>query len=143
MQPLVGCGGVRELFCATCVVRDVCSVNTSVLFMVPLRPQLHACKIGMQCSCCLLYVGTEADVAAADAQFNGLYQHLIRQALDISICLEGSAAVEGPKQDMVVRLMGGSDESWPLSLTNDFDLLSLFAEPASPAGQQPAAQKKS
>ena len=50
--------------------------------------------------------------------------------------------MEGPKQDMVVRLMGGSDESWPLSLTNDFDLLSLFTEPASSPAQPHAAQKK-
>lgn len=81
-------------------------------------------------------------MSAADAGFDALYQHLIRQALDVSMCLEGGAAVEGPKQEMVVRLMGGSDESWPLSLTNDFDLLSLFAQPASSAGQPHTAQKK-
>ena len=67
-------------------------------------------------------------MAAVDAQFEGVYAHLVRQALDVSLCLEGGARVEGPKQDMVVRLAGGSEESWPLSLTNDFDLASLFAE---------------
>ncbi len=81
-------------------------------------------------------------MAAADAQFDGVYRHLIRQALDASVCLEGGAAVEGPKQDMVVRLLGGSDESWPLSLTNDFDLASLFAAPA-PAAQPRSLQKPS
>ena len=89
----------------------------------------------------MLCAGTEAEVAAADGVFDGVYQHLIRQALDVSVCLEGGAAVEGPKQDMVVRLMGASDESWPLSLTNDFDLVSLFAEPASAAGQRPVQKK--
>ena len=82
-----------------------------------------------------LCAGGEPEVAAVDAQFEGAYAHLVRRALDVSLCLEGGARVEGPKQDMVVRLAGASEDAWPLSLTNDFDLAALFAAeaPAAPA----------
>lgn len=84
-----------------------------------------------------LCAGGEAEVAAADAQFEGAYAHVVRQALDVSLCLEGGARVEGPKQDMVVRLAGGGGDSWPLSLTNDFDLAGLFVDPPAAAPRNP------
>lgn len=86
----------------------------------------------------ILRAGTEAEVAAADATFEGVYAHLVRQALDVSLCLEGSARVEGPAQDMIVSLAGGGEDAWPLSLTNDVDLASLFADPAPARPPQPA-----
>ncbi len=68
-----------------------------------------------------------------DAQFEAVYEHVVREALDVSVCLEGSASLEGASKDMVVRLMGGSEDTWPLSLTNDFDFATLFAaEPQAP-----------
>jgi hypothetical protein len=71
--------------------------------------------------------GQESQVADVDKYFDAVYEHLIRQALDVLLHLEGSARVEGPKQEMVVRLCGGSDDAWPLSVTNDLDLATLFA----------------
>ena len=67
-------------------------------------------------------------MAQMDGHFEALYEHVVRETLDVSVCLEGSASLEGPSKDMVVRLMGGSDDTWPLSLTNDFDFATLFAE---------------
>ena len=76
--------------------------------------------------------GTEEEVAQMDGRFEAVYEHLVREALDVSVCLEGSAALEGPSKDMVVRLRGGSEDTWPISLTNDLDLATLFAEPQAP-----------
>jgi hypothetical protein len=54
----------------------------------------------------------------------------VRQALDVLLHLEGSATIEGPKQEMVVRLIGGREDAVPLSFTNDLDLATLsFAGP--------------
>lgn len=77
-----------------------------------------------------------------DAQFEAVYEQLVREALDIWVSLEGSASLEGPSKDMVVRLVGGGggeDGGWPLSITNDLDLAALFAaEPPAPQpGQKP------
>lgn len=71
--------------------------------------------------------GKESQVVDIDKQFDSVYEHLIRQALDVLLHVEGSATKEGPKQEMVVRLMGGGEDAWPLSVTNDLDLATLFA----------------
>ncbi|CAL8467730.1 g7268 [Coccomyxa elongata] len=80
----------------------------------------------------MTFSGTEEEVAQMDGQYEAVYEHLVREALDVSVCLEGSATLEGPSKDMVVRLQGGSEDTWPLSLTNDLDLATLFAEPQAP-----------
>lgn len=65
----------------------------------------------------------------ADTQFNAVYEHLVREALDASLCLEASAAVDRESKEMVVHVRGGSKDAWPLALTNDVDLASLLTSP--------------
>lgn len=72
-------------------------------------------------------VGLLQDV---DRHFNKVYEHLVREALDASLCLEASAAVDKTTKEMVVLVKGGSEEAWPLALTNDFDLACLLETPS-------------
>ena len=63
----------------------------------------------------------------ADTAFNAVYSHLVREALDASLCMEASAAVETESKEMVVHVRGGGEDTWPLALTNDVDLGSLLS----------------
>ena len=65
----------------------------------------------------------------ADRGFNAVYEHLIREALDASLCLGASAAVDKNSKEMVVLVRGVSEDTWPLALTNDVDLASLLTSP--------------
>ncbi len=63
----------------------------------------------------------------ADTMFNAVYSHLVREALDASLCIEASAAVETESKEMVVHVRGGGEDTWPMALTNDVDLGSLLS----------------
>ena len=65
----------------------------------------------------------------ADRGFNAVYEHVIREALDASLCLEASAAVDKDSKEMVVHVRGVSEDTWPLALTNDVDLAFLLTSP--------------
>ena len=63
----------------------------------------------------------------ADAMFDAVYSHLVREALDALLCIEASAAVEKESKEMVVHMRGGGKDTWPMALTNDVDLGSLLS----------------
>ena len=60
-----------------------------------------------------------------DKYFNAVYEHLVREALDVSLCLDASAGTDKESKEMVVHVRSMSEDTWPLALTNDVDLASL------------------
>ena len=77
----------------------------------------------------LVHAGDMGSLQRADTEFNAVYEHLIREALDASLCVEASAATDKESKEMVVHVKSGSEDAWPLALTNEVDLASLLATP--------------
>ena len=73
------------------------------------------------------FAGNVELLQQADTMFNAVYSHLVREALDASLCIEASAAVETESKEMVVHVRGGGEDTWPMALTNDVDLGSLLS----------------
>ncbi len=47
--------------------------------------------------------------------------------MDVSLCLDASAATDKDSKEMVFHVRSMSEDAWPLALTNDVDLASLAA----------------
>ena len=62
-------------------------------------------------------------VAELDVAMDTAYEHAVREALNVSVCMSGTANVQGGA--LVLTLAGMSDEV-PLLLVNDLDLVPLL-----------------
>ena len=83
----------------------------------------------MGCHESCVHAGDLGLLQRADREFNAVYEHLIREALDASLCVEASAATDKESKEMVVHVKSGSEDAWPLALTNEIDLASLLTSP--------------
>ncbi len=56
-----------------------------------------------------------------------IYEHIVREALDVTYTLEGTAAVEdGSLFCHVNGVMEEGSDAWPVMATNDVDLAALI-----------------
>ena len=56
-----------------------------------------------------------------------IYEHIVREALDVAYMLEGTAAVEdGSLFCHVNGVMEDGSDAWPVMATNDIDLAAIL-----------------
>ncbi|KAK9816598.1 hypothetical protein WJX72_002556 [[Myrmecia] bisecta] len=74
----------------------------------------------------LTFSSPKAQIEAVDSKFDALYQHIVRDALDVAMCMEARSGVVDNELFVYVGGIGvDGPELCPLSLTNDLDLVSV------------------
>ena len=91
--------------------------------------------------CCLLQELSQEAVEPVEERFRTWFANMSREGLDISVCVDAKAALEGGQ--CLVRLSGTADdgalrETSPLILVNDLDLVTLGK---AMRGDPPASQQ--